>query len=95
MYQLSNGSRATSRSARSLACHHNSLFADIVAAAAACSGGGLETVVLTHGNPTSSYMYRHVIPHLVAQGFRVVAIDFPGFGKSDKFVKVWGMQLQD
>lgn len=43
-----------------------------------------ETVVLLHGEPTWSYLYRHVIPPLVAAGHRVVAPDLPGFGRSDK-----------
>ncbi len=43
-----------------------------------------EVVVLTHGLPTSSYLYRNVVPLLVAQGYRVVAPDFVGFGASSK-----------
>ncbi len=42
------------------------------------------TVVLLHGEPTWSYLYRHVIPPLVAAGCRVVAPDLIGFGRSDK-----------
>ncbi|MFI6677117.1 haloalkane dehalogenase [Kribbella sp. NPDC050470] len=45
-----------------------------------------ETVVLLHGNPSWSYLYRHVIPPLVAAGHRCVAVDLIGFGKSDKVV---------
>ena len=41
-------------------------------------------VVLFHGEPTWSFLYRHVIPPLVASGFRAIAPDYPGFGKSDK-----------
>lgn len=41
-------------------------------------------VVLFHGEPTWSYLYRHIIPPLVAAGFRAIAPDYPGFGKSDK-----------
>lgn len=37
-----------------------------------------------HGQPTWSYLYRKMIPPLVAAGYRVVAPDFYGFGKSDK-----------
>jgi haloalkane dehalogenase len=40
-------------------------------------------VVLFHGEPTWSFLYRNVIPHLVAVGHRVIAPDMPGFGKSD------------
>lgn len=43
-----------------------------------------ETVLLLHGQPSWSYLYRKVIPLLVAAGHRVVAPDLIGFGKSDK-----------
>ncbi len=43
-----------------------------------------EVVVLTHGLPTSSYLYRKVVPLLTARGFRVIAPDFVGFGASSK-----------
>ena len=42
------------------------------------------TVLLLHGEPTWSYLYRHMIPPLVGAGFRVVAPDLVGFGRSDK-----------
>lgn len=45
------------------------------------------TVVLLHGEPTWSYLYRHVIPPLVDAGLRVVAPDLIGFGRSDKPVR--------
>jgi len=41
-------------------------------------------VVLLHGEPTWSYLYRHMIPSLVDAGHRVVAPDLIGFGRSDK-----------
>lgn len=41
-------------------------------------------VLLLHGEPTWSYLYRHMIPPLVAAGHRVAAPDLVGFGKSDK-----------
>ena len=41
-------------------------------------------VVLVHGNPTWSYLFRHFIPPLVAAGYRVIAPDHLGFGRSDK-----------
>ena len=41
-------------------------------------------VLLLHGEPTWSYLYRTMIPVLVAQGFRVIAPDLVGFGRSDK-----------
>ncbi|HVU04365.1 MAG TPA: haloalkane dehalogenase [Polyangiaceae bacterium] len=41
-------------------------------------------VLLMHGEPTWSYLYRKMIPILVGAGFRVVAPDLIGFGRSDK-----------
>jgi haloalkane dehalogenase len=41
-------------------------------------------VLLLHGEPTWSYLYRKVIPPLVAAGARCVAPDYFGFGRSDK-----------
>jgi haloalkane dehalogenase len=41
-------------------------------------------IVLLHGEPTWSYLYRTMIPPLVDAGFRVLAPDLIGFGKSDK-----------
>ncbi|MBW8636669.1 haloalkane dehalogenase [Hoeflea sp. WL0058] len=41
-------------------------------------------VLLLHGEPTWSYLYRKMIPVLAADGLRVLAPDFIGFGKSDK-----------
>lgn len=37
-----------------------------------------------HGEPSWSYLYRHMIPHFVASGARVIAPDLVGFGRSDK-----------
>ena len=37
-----------------------------------------------HGEPTWSYLYRRMIPPFLAAGYRVVAPDFMGFGRSDK-----------
>jgi haloalkane dehalogenase len=41
-------------------------------------------VLLLHGEPTWSYLYRKMIPVLVKGGFRAIAPDLIGFGKSDK-----------
>jgi haloalkane dehalogenase len=41
-------------------------------------------VLLLHGEPSWSYLYRSMIPALVAAGLRVVAPDLIGFGRSDK-----------
>ncbi|MBQ0753492.1 MAG: haloalkane dehalogenase [Gammaproteobacteria bacterium] len=42
------------------------------------------TLLLMHGEPSWSYLYRKMIGPLVAAGFRVIAPDLIGFGKSDK-----------
>ena len=41
-------------------------------------------ILMIHGMPTWSYLYRHIIPSMVAAGYRCVAPDHIGFGKSDK-----------
>jgi haloalkane dehalogenase len=41
-------------------------------------------VLLLHGEPSWSYLYRHIIAGLVASGHRVLAPDLIGFGRSDK-----------
>ena len=41
-------------------------------------------VLPMHGQPTWSYLYRHIIPPLAEAGFRVYAPDLVGFGRSDK-----------
>jgi haloalkane dehalogenase len=41
-------------------------------------------VLLLHGEPSWSYLYRWMIPVLVDAGLRAVAIDLVGFGRSDK-----------
>ncbi len=43
-----------------------------------------ETVLLLHGEPSWSFLYRRMIPVLVDAGLRVVAPDLVGFGRSDK-----------
>jgi haloalkane dehalogenase len=47
--------------------------------------GAGETVLLLHGEPTWCYLYRKMVPPLVDAGYRAVALDFIGFGRSDKF----------
>ena len=42
------------------------------------------TVVMLHGEPSWSYLYRNMISKVSAAGIRVVAPDLIGFGKSDK-----------
>src|SRR5680860_1135276 len=41
-------------------------------------------VLLLHGEPTWSYLYRHVMTALAEAGVRAVAVDLVGFGRSDK-----------
>ena len=43
-----------------------------------------DVVLLMHGQPSWSYLYRHMIPPLVDAGFRVIVPDLVGFGRSDK-----------
>jgi haloalkane dehalogenase len=45
---------------------------------------GASPVLLLHGEPSWSYLYRKMIPILTAAGHRVVAPDLIGFGRSDK-----------
>jgi haloalkane dehalogenase len=42
-----------------------------------------DPIVFLHGNPTSSYLWRNIMPHLRQQG-RCVALDLIGMGDSDK-----------
>lgn len=44
-------------------------------------------VLMMHGEPSWSYLYRKMIPPVVAAGYRVIAPDLIGFGKSDKPTK--------
>ena len=50
-------------------------------------------IVLVHGVPTCSYLYRKIVPPLAADGFRAVAFDFPGLGfaeRPERFDYSWG-----
>lgn len=44
-------------------------------------------VLLLHGEPSWSYLYRNMIPILIKGGMRVIAPDLIGFGKSDKLAE--------
>ena len=46
-----------------------------------------EPILLMHGNPSWSYLYRKMIPGLLATGRRVIAVDLVGCGRSDKPAK--------
>lgn len=50
--------------------------------------GGNESappVLLIHGVPESSMLWKHLIPEIASLGFRPIAPDLPGFGQSDRF----------
>jgi len=47
-----------------------------------------DPILMLHGEPTWSYLYRHMIPICSAAGHRVIAPDLIGFGKSDKPSKI-------
>ncbi len=51
-------------------------------------------VLLLHGEPSWSFLYRKMIPGLVAAGHRVVAPDLAGFGRSDKPANVEDYSFQ-
>jgi pimeloyl-ACP methyl ester carboxylesterase len=42
------------------------------------------TVVMLHGVPTSSFLYRKVIPQVAGQGLHAVAFDLPGLGLAER-----------
>ena len=46
-----------------------------------------DVVLLMHGEPSWSYLYRKMIPVLTGAGYRCIAPDLPGFGRSDKPAK--------
>ncbi|RXJ72779.1 haloalkane dehalogenase [Veronia nyctiphanis] len=45
-----------------------------------------EVILLLHGEPTWAYLYRKMIPALADRGYRVIAPDLIGFGRSDKLL---------
>src|SRR6266849_6591810 len=47
-------------------------------------GKGKNPVLFLHGNPTSSYLWRNIIPIVAGNNNRCIALDLIGFGKSDK-----------
>jgi haloalkane dehalogenase len=48
---------------------------------------GVPAVLMLHGEPSWSYLYRKMIPPVASAGLRVVAPDLVGFGRSDKPVR--------
>jgi haloalkane dehalogenase len=47
-----------------------------------------ETILCLHGEPTWSFLYRKMIPIFIKAGYRVIAPDYIGFGRSDKYTEV-------
>ena len=43
-----------------------------------------QIVIMMHGEPSWSFLYRHMISNVAGAGYRVIAPDLIGFGKSDK-----------
>ena len=69
-----------------LVCAHRDAGATFVAGGVQSfvrAEGTGEPVVLMHGLPASSFLYRKVIPLLAARGFRAVAFDLPGLGLAE------------
>ena len=47
-----------------------------------------KVIYLLHGEPAWSYLFRKMIPTLIEGGYRVIAPDMVGFGKSDKYLSI-------
>lgn len=61
-----------------------SKFVDVLGSRLHCIDVGKgDPIVLVHGQPAWSYLWRNVIPHLERSG-RVIAVDLVGFGRSDR-----------
>ena len=50
----------------------------------ALDAGSGEAVVLIHGVPSSSFLYRKVAPLVAERGYRAIAFDFPGLGLAER-----------
>ena len=60
-------------------------FADVLGRRMAYIERGVgHPIVFLHGNPTSSFLWRGVLPHIEASGRRLIAPDLIGMGDSDK-----------
>lgn len=60
---------------------------DVVRIARVDEGSG-PPILMLHGELTWSFLFRKCIPPLVAAGYRCIAADLPGFGRSDKPIDV-------
>ena len=47
-----------------------------------------QVILMLHGQPSWSYLYRKMIPPLAQAGFRTIAVDHVGMGRSDKPVEL-------
>jgi pimeloyl-ACP methyl ester carboxylesterase len=57
--------------------------------------GSGPTILLLHGYPTSSYLWREVMPAAAAEGWRAIAPDLPGFGDSPADLPgTWERQIE-
>jgi haloalkane dehalogenase len=64
---------------------HEKRFADVLDRRMAyVERGAGHPIVLLHGNPTSSFLWRNVLPHIEAPGRRPIVPDLIGMGDSDK-----------
>jgi haloalkane dehalogenase len=60
-------------------------FADVLGRRMAYIERGVgHPIVFLHGYPTSSFLWRNVLPHVEASGRRLIAPDLIGMGDSDK-----------
>jgi pimeloyl-ACP methyl ester carboxylesterase len=57
--------------------------------------GGGAPVLLIHGWPDSARLWRHQVPVLVANGYRVITPDMRGFGRSERPAEVAGYGLRN
>ncbi|WP_448103114.1 alpha/beta fold hydrolase [Luteibacter jiangsuensis] len=79
---MNSNAAANRLSARLPVVYHRSMEIDGVKLAYRESGpAGAPVMLLLHGFPTSSHMFRHLIPAL-ADRYHVIAPDYPGYGES-------------
>jgi len=70
------------------AAEHDKKFVDVLDKRMAYVEMGTgDPIIFQHGNPTSSYLWRNVMPHLADQG-RCIAVDLIGMGDSEKLTNV-------
>ena len=66
---------------------HDAHFGELQMAAVDEGPRAAPVALLLHGEPTWSFLYRKMIPRITDAGFRAVAPDFIGFGRSDKLAQ--------